>query len=284
MKKVLSYCIWGTEPRYWSNIPYIIVANSALYDGFTMRFFVHKGCDSSEWFKLLLDISQSPVNVEIEIVDMDLVGTKFTVWRMKPLWDDDVDYLFCRDIDYTPLRIERQAVEYFTYDQNYCVIHGIRSHPGHTTILMAGMCGFNASIIRKEIKIICPDFNSYVKYGQETVQYCIDGWWWGCDQMLLRDFFGKNNYIPRILDCPQFSAPSTLADVNWVTCGQSNYDNIDICDPAVGNFTSGLARYTGEAWHSTPEITRNLFLLVDNDTKRIVEKFIINSGFKERFL
>ena len=95
MKKLLSYVLFGTEGRFWNNIPYILMANAATYPDFHMKFYVHRDCVNYTLFPLLSEPAKAFDNIEIEVVDEPIQGTRLTIWRMKPLWEDDADYLFC---------------------------------------------------------------------------------------------------------------------------------------------------------------------------------------------
>ncbi|MGH9048848.1 MAG: hypothetical protein ACRDY4_03870 [Acidimicrobiia bacterium] len=59
-------------------------------------------------------------------VDRVYAGTEPTLWRMLPLWDDEVDLWLCRDIDSVPTVDELRAVRVFARQES-AAVHGIRS-------------------------------------------------------------------------------------------------------------------------------------------------------------
>jgi len=63
------------------------------------------------------------------------------LWRLKPLWDSDVEVTLCRDLDSLPTFRDRMCVEGWLPIEKYAII-GINDSVSHTAPLMGGMCGF----------------------------------------------------------------------------------------------------------------------------------------------
>lgn len=164
-----------------------------------------------------------------------------------PLWDNDIEYLFCRDIDSIPCSLEARAVRTFINHKEF-YISSIRSHPLHTISLMAGLCGFYVPKIKN---ILPSNFDDYISFGKKNCPYCSD-WRWGCDQELLDRFFVKtrdNNFIKHILDIPvqnsigevksMRSIGSSILPKNiYNTCDLSNINEkvLYLCDSNYGKF------------------------------------------------
>jgi len=68
------------------------------------------------------------------------------LWRMKPVWEPDVRYALCRDIDSLPMPKDRRMVEAFV--QSGLAAHSEGDNPSHTAHFMGGMCGFLAPELR----------------------------------------------------------------------------------------------------------------------------------------
>ena len=280
MKKLLSYILFGDEGRYWNNIPFVIIANSFIYSDFHMKFFVHEACVKHPFFPLLRESAKEFSNIDLEIINQPAERTKLTIWRMKPLWENDADFLFCRDLDYAPTDLERKSVEYFTKQtvKSFC---GIRSYHLHTIILMAGMCGFKIKEMHAIIKGKAPTFDSYLKFGVNFVGYCKD-WRWGCDQALLRDFF--HPFLEEhFLDFPIQTAPKNIASVNVALRLPDDYKKIKLplCNEAVLNYSSSLSNFAGQPFACKGEQLRRLMSIADNKTVRFFKKlFKENTVFK----
>lgn len=237
-----------------------------------MMFFVHKESLGGNYFSLLEEASKEFDNIELEVIDESYKGTQPTTWRMKPLWDKSVDYLFCRDVEYAINKLERKSVEYFI-GQDKCCIHGIRSYHLHTTPYMAGMCGFEVKKVREKIKNLASSFEEYIDFGVKNVGYCKD-WIWGCDQALLRDFFGKCGMFNLTLDCPQFTAPERVTGFNAVLCLPSEYEDVEIpfCNNKMLEFSNSLSGFTGLSFICDGRNFDKILECTDNKLSKLVKK------------
>lgn len=276
MKKILSYVLWGSSGRYWNNIPYLLIANSYVYPDFITRIYVHKNSTGRSYFKSLHLFN----NVEVVVIDMPYMGTKLTTVRMIPLWEDDVEYLFCRDLDYALHSMEVKCVRHFI-NQSECTIHNIRGCGSHRLPLMAGLCGFKVKEV--SVKHLAPTFDDYLKWGYKNVKGC-QKWQWECDQFLLRDFF-KSLY-GSILDCPQGDAWKRLENISAKQCLPSQYENASVPDCKVLDeiFETKTIKWTakwdvkpnflGRRWVCTEDDLHKLAAAVDNDTsKKVMELY-----------
>jgi len=255
MRKMFSYVLFGKDIeqlKFWNAIPYILLMNSEVYPDFEMKFLVEKSCQDMEQFKFLKDASERFNSIYIKIIDESSTGLKLTLWRMKPLWDDDIDYLFCRDIDYAVNILAKKSVEYFL-SQSACIIHGMRSYKLHSIPLMAGMCGFEVKSVRKKILTLAKTFEEYVNFGKKNVSSCKD-WKWGCDQALLKAFFGNVGMYSSVLDCPQYDAPLKLLGFNGRLCSVNNYSSIDLpnCNMEILKLSDSFTKFTGKTFFHVP--------------------------------
>lgn len=264
MKKLLSYMLFGEEGRYWNNIPYLLIANSFIYDDFHMKFFVHEACTESPFFPLLEGPAKKFSNIEIEVLNEPVDKMKLTIWRMKPLWESDADFLFCRDLDYAITDLERKSVEYFTEysTKGFC---GIRSYHLHTVMLMAGLCGFRVKDMCKKVKEYASSFEEYLQFGIKNVNYCKD-WRWGCDQALLRDFF-RPFLKDSFLDFPIQTAPQKIATVNVSLCVTSKYDKIKLsCNEKILDFSTSLSGFLGQPFICKTAQLQEMMSIATNET------------------
>lgn len=261
--------LFGTEGRFWNNIPYILIANAATYPDFHMKFYVHKDCVDYVHFPLLSEPAKVFDNIEIEVIDEPEQGTKFTIWRMKPLWDNrDIDYLFCRDLDYIVTEMERKSVEYFIQNKNK-ITHCMRCYNLHSIPFMAGLCGFKVQEVFGIIKNKAATFESYLQYGinelhLDTFEDTDEKWVWGCDQKLLGSFFTPmlKEFAHRHLDCPlQTGEKARLTEWNFKRVLYKDYANIEIpkeCNRKIMDFSEDMMKgcsfigqpYISSGWHT----------------------------------
>lgn len=72
------------------------------------------------------------------------------LWRLKPLWESDVEYVIGRDCDSVQTLRDRKAVEQFILSNGG--VHSISDNIAHTGVLiMGGMYGINAALFRDRI-------------------------------------------------------------------------------------------------------------------------------------
>ncbi|MEK0336341.1 MAG: hypothetical protein QQN41_02780 [Nitrosopumilus sp.] len=264
MKKVLSYVLFGNEGRFWNGIPYILIANTATYPGFHMKFYVHKDCVNHVLFPLLSEPEKVFDNIEIEIIDEPIQGTKFTIWRMKPLWEKDIDYLFCRDLDYIVTETERKSVEYFIQSKDK-ITHCMRCYHLHTIPLMAGLCGFKVKDVFELIKNKASTFEKYLQFGIDELHLDVysdtEKWVWGCDQKLLGAFFDSVLKTGNHLDCPlQSGEKARLFGCNFKPISFKHYQDIQLpkeCDKEIMDFSKDMLGslfvgqpYIPSGWHT----------------------------------
>jgi hypothetical protein len=276
MKKLISYVLFGNEPRYWGNIPYIIAATSVIYPDFYMRFYIHEDSISHPYYQLLKEISEINDKLEIELISDSYTGTQLTAWRMKPLWDEDIEFLICRDLDYALSILERTSVEYFMTQSN-CLVHGIRSYHTHTTPYMAGLCGFRVKKVLEMMKQHISTFEEYISWGENNVSYCKE-WIWGCDQALLRNCLYMVGLYPFSLDCPQYTAPLTIHDFPAELVTSDKYINIPLsnCDREVLQYSDNISpTFAGQAWNCKTDDFYKICELVNNETSKILRDYFI---------
>lgn len=70
------------------------------------------------------------------------------LWRLEPVYDPEVDAVFCRDVDALPMPRDRGACEAFLASK--ATIHAIHDRRVHDRVL-GGLCGFKAEAFRKAI-------------------------------------------------------------------------------------------------------------------------------------
>ena len=266
-KTILSYSLFGSEKRFWGTIPFVLMANSLFYPKFVMRFHLDTSARDNSMFKLLDEISKTCSNVEIKVIDTPYTGTLPTIWRMMPLWDEDVSYLFCRDLDAVPSSFEKKVVEFFVKNKQF-LIYSMRVYALHTTPLMAGLCGFNCNSLRlyrmrgaNNSSFLPSTFENYISRQRN--------FGWGCDQVLLKNVFCNRSYIgslimKRTLDVPIRTAPKKIPGYlpsvmtehafNSVnnTLNSVNKDMLSWCDEIVNKF--------GFEAHPATEIDRSYLI------------------------
>lgn len=272
MKNYITFVIFGQESRYWMNVPYLLVVMDAIYPNFIMRFYLHESCPD-QYLDMLNVLAFEFDKIEIEHLPGERQGTRWTNWRMCPIWEEGSGFLLCRDVDYVPTELERRAVEYF-FRSSY-ILSSLRSYHLHTTPYMAGMTGYRCPEVFERVVRQANTFNKYMDWGHEFVKPC-EEWIWGCDQSLPRDFFRLMGLHEETLDCPQLTAPESIANYNpkkTLLVDEYPQGPIDNCNMDVLAMSSKIAGnyFTGQPQNVTTD-----------DTKAIIE--IANSQIGRRLL
>lgn len=76
---------------------------------------------------------------------------KSMLWRLKPVFWEDIEIVLCRDADAITTWRETMAVR--DWIESGETIHGINDNPAHALPIMGGMCGFMCEPIRKRFEV-----------------------------------------------------------------------------------------------------------------------------------
>lgn len=165
--KVISYSLFGDPssfefPFYLRGLYFNARMNRLLYPGWETRVFL-----SSLILRKYYDF----------FLQLGIIGKQFTVWeddervhlcrgmlwRMQPIFQDDVTHVICRDADAITTYKEAQAVQEWV--DSGLGFHGITDNPAHSLPMMGGMVGFNVEQFRIEF----PQWNIFEQmiHGQD---------------------------------------------------------------------------------------------------------------------
>lgn len=142
-KKIIAYSLFGYGKDRQKNCfvfaDYLrgLLVNIRLarlvYPEWTIR--VHVDISTHEGLKDILH----NLPIEIEMCE-DAPLTKAMLWRMKPCFDENVEYTICRDLDSPLTYREAQAVNYWIKSGK--AAHAITDSISHNIPMMGGMIGF----------------------------------------------------------------------------------------------------------------------------------------------
>jgi hypothetical protein len=137
MLKVCSYALFN---RFYDVIPVILRAHFSVFPSFQFRLHHDSLSATARYWPVLQRLHDSG-HINLVHVPGEPMYTRAMLWRMMPMWDTDVDFVFCRDLDALPQPKDRRCVEQFIGSE-YST-HGINDNPSHTIPLMGGLCGFH---------------------------------------------------------------------------------------------------------------------------------------------
>lgn len=164
MVRLITFSLWGDNPKY--TIGAIRNAEAALkiYPGWTCRFYVAEfvPCD------IVKTLEAFP---HVEIIKMPGQGDwTSTFWRFYAVSEPGVDVIIIRDTDSRLSLREKAAVDQWLSSSKQ--FHIMRDHPWHNALIMAGMWGCKNGIINDMRERV----SKYVKIN-----------YYGVEQTFLRD-------------------------------------------------------------------------------------------------
>ena len=140
MKKVISFCLWGNNPKYTVGAIENVYLAQKYYPDWDVWIYIGKSVPSKivEQLKLL----------NARLIKMDTEGNwKGMFWRFLPLDDEevkDVDIFISRDTDSRLGIREKAAVDEWLSSGKK--LHIMRDHPHHGTFILGGMWGIRRGL------------------------------------------------------------------------------------------------------------------------------------------
>lgn len=174
MNKIISFSVWGNNPRYIIGAKRNIEEARAIYPDWKCRFYIDDSV-SVETARLWHDMGA-------EVFKIKSLGPYHgAFWRFYPASDNTVDAVIVRDTDSRVNEREAEAVtEWLKSDYGF---HIIRDHSHHVQWILSGLWGAKKNTVPNMVELIH-------KWGRFNAK--------GVDQ----DFLGKmiyplikNNYL-----------------------------------------------------------------------------------------
>ena len=140
MKKVISFSLWGDDPKYTIGAIRNAELAKTVYPGWVPRFYCAKNSVPENIVNQLKELNS-------EIIFKDSRGDwTSTVWRFEAIADLDVDVMISRDTDSRLSYREKIAVDKWLKSDK--MFHIMRDHPAHAIEILAGMWGVKSPMLR----------------------------------------------------------------------------------------------------------------------------------------
>jgi hypothetical protein len=131
--KVISFSLWGSNPKYVAGAIKNAELAPAIYPGWRCRFY----CDASVPASCIDRLGALP---QVDICRQPEIGDWMALfWRFRPAADRDVDVVIFRDADSRLNRREAAAVDEWLRGSRD--VHVMRDHPEHGVPILGGMWG-----------------------------------------------------------------------------------------------------------------------------------------------
>ena len=172
MIKVISFCLWGTNPKYTIGAIRNAELAKQIYPDWKVWMYV-----SEDVPKNILD---QLISLDCNILNMGESNWNGMFWRFKPAANPDIT-MISRDTDSRLSHREKAAVdEWLDSDKDF---HIMRDHPYHATEILGGMWGARNGILSGLKEMIA----NYDKGDFDNK--------WQVDQNFLRDIV-----YPKVMD------------------------------------------------------------------------------------
>jgi hypothetical protein len=136
MKKIISFSLWGNDPKYCVGAIKNAKLSKSIYPDWICRFYLHKDVPI-EYLEKLYSIDKT----EVIIKNSDADWT-FTTERFCAIDEEDVSHVIFRDTDSRLNQREADAVNQWIKEDT--AIHVMKDHPYHGSFpILAGMWGIN---------------------------------------------------------------------------------------------------------------------------------------------
>ena len=165
MKKVISFSLWGDNPKYTVGAIKNADIAEELFPEWICRFYIGKSVPEDI-------LNQLKEKNNTQIIQMDEDGDwSGMFWRFHPCSEDDVDVVLSRDTDSRLTQREKDAIdEWLESDKGF---HIMRDHPWHAAPILGGMWGCKKGTLTEMSSLI------------DSIQ---KGDFWQVDQIFLRDY------------------------------------------------------------------------------------------------
>jgi len=144
VKKIISYSLWGDDPKYITGAVENINLQKKFYPSWICRFYVHDSVPNYIYHRLKNDGAELVEKTGDLGVHMDKPGM---FWRFEVLKDTDVEKFIVRDTDSRITQREKNCM--IDWERSGKNFHIIRDHQYHSTKIMGGMWGATKEFINK---------------------------------------------------------------------------------------------------------------------------------------
>jgi hypothetical protein len=144
MKKIISFSLWGDNPKYTIGAIRNVELSKTIYPDWICRFYCGKSVP--------LDIIEKLKSYDnVEVIEMGEDGNwSGMFWRFYAC--EDADVMISRDTDSRLSFREKFAVdEWLNSDKDF---HIMRDHPYHNVLILGGMWGVRNGLLKNITELI----------------------------------------------------------------------------------------------------------------------------------
>ena len=157
MKKVISFSLWGNNPKYTIGAIKNAKLAHEIYPRWVSRFYIGRSTDPL--------IGKELEDLGAEVIYMPEDGNCTSMfWRFLPAGEENVEVMISRDTDSRlSLREKAAVIEWLSSEKQF---HIMRDHPYHYALILGGMWGARGGIL-KNIKQMIEEYQKKDLYGDD---------------------------------------------------------------------------------------------------------------------
>jgi tetratricopeptide (TPR) repeat protein len=140
-ENVISYCLWGNEPRYLAPLQESVRILPHLFPSWSIRVYY----DATVDHHFITDLGRLGVQLRQMILPPGQPGYRRLLWRFEAIRDPSVQRFLIRDADALLNIKERVAIDAWLQSDHY--FHTMRDWHSHTDLILAGMWGGVGNIL-----------------------------------------------------------------------------------------------------------------------------------------
>jgi len=193
-KKIISFSVYGSNPKYAHAVLKNIELQPEIYPGWICRIYL----DETVPQDVVKEIEKT--NAEI-VVKPKSNGHLGMFWRFEPLKDISIERFIVRDSD-SRLNI-REAAAVQEWIESGKEFHIMRDHVEHRALICGGMWGATSKFIKKEAGVFDSEVKSYLESVPFNQIYGNRGMYFNMDQPWLWKYIWPkivNSHIAHIKD------------------------------------------------------------------------------------
>ena len=155
MKKVISLAVFNHKKHayrpgyYWQHLKHTVWGYLCLFPDYELWIYHDESLYNNYYGGVILRLASAGL-IKLKFMGTNPDICKAMLWRLEPLFDSDVDFLFCRDTDHTPTHREHKMNEQFISSGK--VLHCVQDNPAHSCPMLGGLVGFKTKDTKSRLR------------------------------------------------------------------------------------------------------------------------------------
>lgn len=173
MKKIISYCLWGDDPKYLNGLTRNL--SRIVSQEYNIMLFLPEEYELKlrGVHKDVIEYSLSSGLLQIWYCDKKYKDYKLMFARFFPSYMADIDIMYSRDLD-SPI-LDREIVAMKEFEESDKMFHIIRDHPDHGCRILGGTWGAKKGAIPEMQELVQKHLNDFDNINQDDKHF--EGWY-----------------------------------------------------------------------------------------------------------